>query len=208
MPTRDELTAQIEAILDHEAFWNDGRDVGASTDKILTILDEALAAATPSKVYIVTSGYYSDYSIDAVFTDRATADIYAGTERHVEEFDLNTPASTARLYWPITVRGAAPHFPTLIEESPRFLNDGAEVPQSTIRIDSQPGQVGLTIRRYLDAISGDQVIEGHPTMGKLFSWTGSAYGRTPAQAHKIATDSIAKAQAEHLLDLERQAAED
>jgi hypothetical protein len=171
-----------------------------------TILDEALAAATPSKVYVVTSGQYSDMTVNAVFADRATADIYAGTDRYVEEFELNTPASTARFYWPIYVRGAAPQAPRLEESSPYFLKAGRELPSSNVRIHSQRRQIGADYRRYIDA-EGERVIEGTPILGWLDEWRGEVYGRSPEQARKIAADLIAKAQSEHLLELERRANE-
>lgn len=48
------------------------------------------------KIYVVTSGEYSDYSIDAVFTDKAMAEKYAdegdafyGCDRRIEEFNAN-----------------------------------------------------------------------------------------------------------------------
>lgn len=43
------------------------------------------------KIYVVTSGCYSDYHIDAVFTDRQLADKYAkeDPDRNIEEFEEN-----------------------------------------------------------------------------------------------------------------------
>lgn len=44
------------------------------------------------KVYIVTAGEYSDYHIEAVFTDSVTARRYArlDTDRNVEEYDVDS----------------------------------------------------------------------------------------------------------------------
>lgn len=43
------------------------------------------------KVYIITSGEYSDYHIDAVFTDKALAEEYADRdpERRIETYEAN-----------------------------------------------------------------------------------------------------------------------
>ena len=44
------------------------------------------------KVFLVTSGEYSDYSVDAVYTTRKQAEVVAhhmGTEGRVEEFELD-----------------------------------------------------------------------------------------------------------------------
>ena len=43
-------------------------------------------------VYIVTSGCYSDYSIDAVFSTREAAEAYIGTKtnRDIEEWQVDT----------------------------------------------------------------------------------------------------------------------
>lgn len=44
------------------------------------------------KVYVVTSGCYSDYHIEAVFTDKKTAYAFANihTDREVEEYDADS----------------------------------------------------------------------------------------------------------------------
>ncbi len=41
------------------------------------------------RIYIVTSGEYSDYSIDAVFTDKLQAELYAATHNcdRIEEYE-------------------------------------------------------------------------------------------------------------------------
>lgn len=45
------------------------------------------------KVYIVTSGFYSDYHIDAVFLDKAQAEYYCALhnleDAHIEEYDTD-----------------------------------------------------------------------------------------------------------------------
>ena len=44
------------------------------------------------KVYVVTAGCYSDYHIEAVFTDEQTARLYAhmDSDRNVEEYDADS----------------------------------------------------------------------------------------------------------------------
>ena len=43
------------------------------------------------KIYIVTDGYYSDYHIEAVFTDKRQAEIYCGTHQcdNIEEYEAD-----------------------------------------------------------------------------------------------------------------------
>ena len=43
------------------------------------------------KVYVITSGEYSDYGIDAVFTDKALAEEYAdrNPSRRIETYEAN-----------------------------------------------------------------------------------------------------------------------
>jgi len=50
-----------------------------------------------SKVYVVTSGEYSDYHIDAVFDSREAAEVYCalGNGNYVEEYDVNTEPAVA-----------------------------------------------------------------------------------------------------------------
>ena len=68
-------------------------------------------------VYIVTSGFYSDYGINCAFTDRDVAqrycDVWNAAEkseyscRDVEEYDLDLPANvklatSGKLWWTVT----------------------------------------------------------------------------------------------------------
>ena len=48
------------------------------------------------KVYVVTSGEYSDYHIDAVFDSREAAEVYCalGHGEYVEDYDVNAEAAT------------------------------------------------------------------------------------------------------------------
>lgn len=58
------------------------------------------------KVYIVTYGEYSEYSIDAVFSTREKADEYVqfhGSEYRVEEFDTDQEFKKETKVWAITL---------------------------------------------------------------------------------------------------------
>lgn len=54
------------------------------------------------KIYIVTSGEYSDYGIEAVFSTKEKANEYVqqnGTEYHVEEYDLDEEVVKETKLW-------------------------------------------------------------------------------------------------------------
>lgn len=56
------------------------------------------------KIYIVTSGEYSDYGIDAVFSTKEKADEYIqqhGTDYHIEEYDLDEEVIKYTRLWRI-----------------------------------------------------------------------------------------------------------
>lgn len=52
-------------------------------------------------VYVVTSGDYSDYHIDAVFTDKALAENFADTiiDSRIEEYAVNEKKEKTELWW-------------------------------------------------------------------------------------------------------------
>lgn len=57
------------------------------------------------KIYIVTSGEYSDYSIDAVFSTKEKAEEYIqqhGTDYAIEEYDLDEEVEKKTKLWKIT----------------------------------------------------------------------------------------------------------
>lgn len=59
---------------------------------------------TKKKVYVVTSGEYSDYSIKAVFSTRKKANEYIqqfGTDCLIEEYDLDEEIKATRQLWKI-----------------------------------------------------------------------------------------------------------
>lgn len=56
------------------------------------------------KIYIVTSGEYSDYSIDAVFSTKKKAEEYIqqyGTDYTIEEYDLDKEVEKKERLWKI-----------------------------------------------------------------------------------------------------------
>jgi hypothetical protein len=53
-----------------------------------------------SKVFIVTSGEYSDYAIDAVFSSEELAETFAGLKGgNVEQHNLNEALPTFKEFW-------------------------------------------------------------------------------------------------------------
>jgi hypothetical protein len=103
------------------------------------------------KVYIVTSGSYSDYGINAVFLDEAAATAYAAKrdvaaggygEFGVEEWDVATEATFSGYVLEATWRiPAASHFNSGKEESwtLRTWHDGEDPGPATVieaRVDS------------------------------------------------------------------------
>lgn len=60
-----------------------------------------------AKIYIVTSGYYSDYSINAVFSTKEKAKEYVqqrGTEFSIEIFDLDEEVKKETKIWSVKMR--------------------------------------------------------------------------------------------------------
>ena len=60
-----------------------------------------LESAKPSTAYVVTSGEYSDYHIDGVFSDKKKADFFADkdVERNVEEYDVDDEQMLREKQW-------------------------------------------------------------------------------------------------------------
>ena len=61
-------------------------------------------------IYVVTSGEYSDYCINAVFTDRKQAELYCAVENgkrgnyyrcDIEEYEADTPVLEGEVYYGI-----------------------------------------------------------------------------------------------------------
>lgn len=77
-------------------------------------------------IYIVTSGAYSDYSIDAVFLDRALADEYCRLDKErdsydparVEEWDVSdsVPSLTSYITIEVDYQGTAKEYPRTVWE--------------------------------------------------------------------------------------------
>ena len=56
-------------------------------------------------IYVVTSGDYSDYHIDAVFTDKALAEDFADTiiDSRIEEYATNEKMEKTELWWRVVL---------------------------------------------------------------------------------------------------------
>lgn len=57
------------------------------------------------KIYVITSGEYSDYQIVAIYTTREMADVFVqcnGDGYKIEEYDLNKPISKKKKLWIIS----------------------------------------------------------------------------------------------------------
>ena len=57
------------------------------------------------KIYVITSGEYSDYQIVAIYTTREMADEFVqcnGDGYEIEEYDLNKPISNKKKLWVIS----------------------------------------------------------------------------------------------------------
>jgi hypothetical protein len=122
-----------------------------------------------NKVYVVTSGSYSDYHIVAVFSTREQAEEFAATynrsydSNQVEEFVLNEVARDA-------IRFVAYAHPTRLSEDADIEFHYEHMATSQEELD-EPG--GVADRR--DAPSPNIVVHG--------------YGRSPEAARKSALDN-------------------
>jgi hypothetical protein len=120
------------------------------------------------RVFIVTSGEYSDYGIESVWTTREAAEQHAGTWGSVEEWLLNTTAERSELFWrawidPITGEVRVSDKPTEYAEIPR-----AEARKNQRSWGFVPPPIG---------------------------WLAWGYGTTPEHARKSLSDALAKAKA-------------
>lgn len=135
------------------------------------------------KIYIVTYGEYSDYSISAVFTDKAKAEAYAEIQNRgsrymtygVEEWDADQAL-------PFEVRSVR-FYPELIRLGKRAGYAGAprvERVEGTMKVQAMPE----TIIHKVIAVDGTEM------------FTGIAYGLTYEAAEKSLWDHLAKVKAE------------
>lgn len=126
-------------------------------------------------IYVVTSGEYSDYGINAVFTSREQAELYCATHNdnskygyqcEVEEYEADTPVLEGKVYHGI-----------------RFTTSKKRVEYTENIYSARPVVPKITERLY--GIKDDCLIEIP---------TNQAY--TIEEREKIAKDYLAKIQAE------------
>lgn len=104
------------------------------------------------KIYIVTSGEYSDYSIDAVFSTKEKAKEYIqqyGTDYAIEEYDLDQEVKKETKIWKIMFdkNGVA-------EALPSFLMKEADICFVSVLWDGE-----RYIHIHVDADSMDRAIK-------------------------------------------------
>lgn len=135
------------------------------------------------KIYIVTYGEYSDYSISAVFTDKVKAEAYTEIQNRgsrymiygIEEWDADQAL-------PFEVRSVR-FYPELIRQGKRAGYAGApraERVEGTMKVQVMPETV---INKVIGADGTEMFI-------------GVAYGLTYEAAEKSLWDHLAKAKAE------------
>lgn len=112
------------------------------------------------KIYIVTSGEYSDYSIDAVFTTKEKAVDYVeqhGTDYNIEEYNLDEEVEKKTQLWCIVFRVEDVK---LCEACPSSCCDGNKV-LDTCSVFESFGYRGAEsyIRFYVDADSMDRAVK-------------------------------------------------
>lgn len=99
---------------------------------------------TARTVYVVTSGEYSDYSVDAVFEDRGDAEAYAGKWGQVEEYPMFAPGDDPQDYRQVVVQA------DLIVDSTGKILDGS--PFGTYVNDTYAADYESAERQYLDVL--------------------------------------------------------
>lgn len=137
------------------------------------------------KIYIVTSGEYSDYSINAVFTDKAKAEAFVEIKNRgsrwsscdIEEWDadeeLPFEAYSVRYYPPLVATGKR-KFANYVGESQMERVPGVTIVQ---------GLPEATVHKVRVADGSDVFM-------------GTAFGLTYEKAEKALWDALAKAKAE------------
>lgn len=111
------------------------------------------------KIYIVTSGKYSDYSINAVFTTKEKAVDYVeqhGTCYNVEEYDLDEKAEKKTQLWCIDF---CVEDGKLYEASPTSYYRNKVVDTCSIFENFDYGKAKSYIRFYIDADSMDRAVK-------------------------------------------------
>jgi hypothetical protein len=117
---------------------------------------------TEKMIYLVTSGCYSDYGVESVWTTREAADAQCvgrddsnGYGSRVEEFYLDAPSNPEAVWWEANYRDGAI---TVADKAQTF--------------DSPPPE---------------PIVWGRPGT----PYQARAYGRSPEHARKILSDHIA-----------------
>lgn len=135
--------------------------------------------SVPDRVYLVTSGEYSDYGVESVWTTReaAEASLHGRDEydhARVEEYLLNTTQERSIIEWRAWI-------------DPR--NGGIRVAERATETNA-PGSTEVrrrTARSYTRPWGSRE---------KQSEWEGNGYGPTPERARKSLSDALAKAKAE------------
>jgi len=113
------------------------------------------------KIYIVTSGFYSEYMVNAVFTTKEKAVDYVeqhGTDCNIEEYDLDEEVEKKPQLWNIDFCVEDGKF---CEASPTSLTDyNMKVFVDTCRVEDSFGmEVKPHIHFYVDADSMDRAVK-------------------------------------------------
>lgn len=111
------------------------------------------------KIYIVTSGEYSDYGINAVFSTKEKANAYIqqnGTEYNIEEYNLGEEVEKKTQLWHIEfcVKDGK-----LIEATPTSYNKNEVVDTCSIFDVSWKSEFCSCIRFYVDADSMGRAVK-------------------------------------------------
>lgn len=111
------------------------------------------------KIYIVTSGEYSDYGIDAVFTTKEKANDYVeqhGTYYNIEEYDLDEEVEKKTQLWYIEF---CVESGKLSEACPTSCNRNEKVDTCSIFDSFGYRKDESYIRFYIDADSMDRAVK-------------------------------------------------
>lgn len=126
------------------------------------------------RVFIVTSGSYSDYSIDSVWTTREAAEKAAGDYGTVEEWLLNEREERTIVLWESTID---PKGGIVVADKPFEVS--GEVPTTKVWVPWS----------HRGFSHGTHVIEEKPPLGH-------GYGISPEHARKSLADALAKFKAD------------
>ena len=123
---------------------------------------------SPVIVYVITSGDYSDYTIDSIWTTREAAEREAGGWGDIEEYVLNDRVASPIIQWRARVDGYTGAI--IVDEKPQWQ-------QEVKRTKIWPATTAYPRK----SING---------------FLGEGYGPSPEHARKSLADAIAKAASE------------